>query len=68
MDAFFGGGAAGGGGQGRGPRSRVRRGQDALIRLDVTLAEAAFGVTKELKVDTAVVCEVCHGEGAAPGT
>ena len=68
MDAFFGGGAAGGGGQSRGPRSRARRGQDALIRLDVTLAEAAFGVTRELKVDTALRCEVCEGEGTAPGT
>ena len=33
-------------GQGRGPRPRVRRGQDALIRLDVELAEAAFGITR----------------------
>ena len=65
MDAFFGGGAAA---QGRGPRSRVRRGQDALIRIEVDLADAAFGVTRELKVDTAVVCGTCHGEGAAPGT
>jgi molecular chaperone DnaJ len=66
MDAFFGGQA--GGGQGRGPRPRERRGQDALIRLEVELAEAAFGVTRELKVDTAVLCSTCHGEGAAPGT
>jgi molecular chaperone DnaJ len=65
MDAFFGGQAAG---QGRGPRPRVHRGQDALIRMEVSLAEAAFGVTRELKVDTAVVCTTCHGEGAAPGT
>ncbi|MDF9715507.1 molecular chaperone DnaJ [Nocardioides sp. ChNu-153] len=71
MDAFFGGGGPGqpgGGGAGRGPRPRMRRGQDALIRLDVELAEAAFGVTRELKVDTAVVCETCHGDGAAPGS
>jgi len=68
MDAFFGGGAPGAGGQGRGPRPRVRRGQDALIRLEVELAEAAFGVTRELKVDTAVVCDACHGDGAAPGS
>ncbi|QBX56590.1 molecular chaperone DnaJ [Nocardioides seonyuensis] len=69
MDAFFGGGAAPGGGGGqRGPRSRQRRGQDALIRIDVSLAEAAFGVTREIKVDTAVRCEACQGEGAAPGT
>ena len=46
----------------------TRRGQDALIRLEIELAEAAFGVTRELKVDTAVVCSTCHGEGAAPGT
>jgi molecular chaperone DnaJ len=65
MDAFFGGGAAQ---SGRGPRSRVRRGQDALIRIDVELAEAAFGVTRELKVDTAVVCGTCSGSGASPGT
>ncbi|WP_182523740.1 molecular chaperone DnaJ [Nocardioides dongkuii] len=70
MDAFFGGqgpGGAGGPG-GRGPRSRSRRGQDALIRLEIELAEAAFGVTRELNVDTAVQCSTCHGEGAAPGT
>ncbi len=70
MDAFFGGNGAGAaqGAGGRGPRPRVRRGQDALIRLDVDLAEAAFGTTRELKVDTAVLCSTCHGEGAAPGT
>jgi molecular chaperone DnaJ len=66
MDAFFGGGGAAG--QGRGPRPRERRGQDALIRLEVELAEAAFGITRDLKVDTAVLCSTCHGEGTAPGT
>jgi molecular chaperone DnaJ len=66
MDAFFGGGGGAAGG-GRGPRPRVRRGQDALIHLDVELAEAAFGTTRELKVDTAIVCPLCHGDGAAPG-
>ena len=67
MDAFF-GGAGAGGAAGRGPRSRVRRGQDALVRLDVELAEAVFGTTRELKVDTAVRCPVCQGDGAAPGS
>jgi molecular chaperone DnaJ len=67
MDAFF-GGQGGPGGQGRGPRPRVHRGQDALIRMEVSLAEAAFGVSRELKVDTAVVCTTCQGEGTAPGT
>ncbi|NYI06668.1 molecular chaperone DnaJ [Allostreptomyces psammosilenae] len=62
MDAFFGTAAQ------RGPRSRTRRGQDAMIRVEITLEEAAFGATKELQVDTAVVCATCNGEGAAPGT
>ncbi len=67
MDAFF-GGQGPGAAQGRGPRPRSRRGQDALIRLEIELADAAFGVTRELKVDTAVLCTTCHGEGAAPGS
>ncbi|MGH3424970.1 MAG: molecular chaperone DnaJ [Nocardioidaceae bacterium] len=62
MDAFFGQGAQ------RGPRTRSRRGQDALIRLSVELAEAAFGTTRELKVDTAVQCTTCHGSGASHGS
>ncbi|MFV0451699.1 MAG: molecular chaperone DnaJ [Propioniciclava sp.] len=49
----------------RGPRSRVRRGQDALVRLNLTLAEAAFGVTRPVRVETAVVCPSCGGKGAA---
>jgi molecular chaperone DnaJ len=63
MDAFF-----GGGGGGRGPRPRHRRGQDALIRVDIDLAEATFGVTRDLQVDTAVTCPTCSGAGARPGT
>ncbi|MEU8174339.1 molecular chaperone DnaJ [Microbispora hainanensis] len=63
MDAFF--GSAGGA---RGPRSRARRGRNATIRVELDLAEAAFGTTREIVVDTAVVCEVCQGSGAASGT
>lgn len=66
MDAFF--GAAGGGGGGRGPRSRARRGRNATIRVELDLRESAFGTTRELVVDTAVLCEVCTGSGAASGT
>jgi molecular chaperone DnaJ len=63
MDAFFGGQGAE-----RGPRSRQRRGQDALIRVQIELREAVFGTEKEISVDTAVGCPTCHGEGAQPGT
>src|SRR5699024_4852061 len=66
MDAFF-GGAGGMGGQ-RGPRSRIRPGADALVRLDLDLADTAFGVTREITRDTAIRCGRCNGEGTAPGT
>lgn len=62
MDAFFGQSAA------RGPRSRVQRGQDALLRMTIDLADAAFGVTRDLKLDTAVVCTTCDGSGAREGS
>ncbi len=63
MDAFF-----GGGGGHRGPRPRARRGQDALIRVQIDLADAVFGGTRDLTVDTAVLCHACEGAGTAPGS
>jgi molecular chaperone DnaJ len=61
MDAFFGGGGS------RGPKPRVRRGQDALIKVAIDLSEAAFGAVKEIQVDTALVCPTCTGTGCATG-
>jgi molecular chaperone DnaJ len=65
MDAFFG---AATGGAGRGPRSRVQPGQDALIRIELSLEECNSGVSRELTVDTAIVCDICQGSGCAAGT
>ncbi len=65
VDAVFG---AAGGGTTRGPRSRARRGRNATIRIELDLSECAFGATRELTVDTAVVCPTCSGEGTAPGS
>jgi molecular chaperone DnaJ len=65
MDAFFGQAA---GGASRGPRSRQRRGQDALIQIEIDLSQAVFGAERELTMDTAVACGTCHGDGAQPGT
>lgn len=64
MDAFFGGGGAGQ----RGPKPRTRRGQDALIRLELDLREAAFGTIRDITVDTAVPCGTCQGSGSAQGS
>ncbi len=61
MNAFFGGNGAGQ----RGPRTRSRRGQDALIRIQVDLNTAVFGDTRELAIDTATACNTCLGKGTA---
>lgn len=65
FETFFG---AAGGGAPRGPVPRARRGQDALVRLDLDLAEAAFGVHRDVQVDTAVLCPTCGGTCCRPGT
>ncbi|MCQ4621120.1 molecular chaperone DnaJ [Corynebacterium sp. CCUG 71335] len=61
FEAFFGDAGAGGG---RGPRSRVQPGNDALLRTSISLAEAYSGTRKDVTVDTAVVCEHCRGTGS----
>lgn len=52
----------------QGPESRTRQGQDALIQVRISLKEAVFGTEKEITVDTAVACQVCHGAGTEKGT
>lgn len=59
---FFGGAGS------SGPRSRAQKGQDALLRVDLSLEEAVFGVTKTLPIETAALCEECQGSCAKPGT
>lgn len=58
FEAFF-----GGGGGSRGPVSRVRPGSDSLLRMRLTLSDCATGVTKQVTVDTAVLCDLCQGRG-----
>lgn len=62
FDAFFGQTSS------RGPRSRTRRGQDALLRVQIDLAAAVFGTTQEIQVDTAVACPTCNGGGTSDGS
>ncbi len=61
MDAFFGGGGS------RGPRPRTRQGQDALIRIEVDLFQACFGIEREISVESAIACEKCQATGCADG-
>jgi molecular chaperone DnaJ len=46
----------------------VRPGADALIRIDLDLADTAFGTTRDLTLDTAIRCSRCDGAGTAAGT
>jgi molecular chaperone DnaJ len=62
FDAFFGQTSS------RGPRSRTRRGQDALLRIEIDLAAALFGTEHEIQVDTAVACPTCGGHGTSDGS
>ena len=61
FEAFFGGGF--GASTSRGPTGRVRPGSDSLLRMRLDLGECATGVTKQVTVDTAVLCDRCQGRG-----
>ena len=62
LGAFFGDDIFSGG-----RRSRPRGG-DATASIELTLAEAAFGVTREVAVEVISGCERCGATGAEPGT
>ncbi len=74
LDSFlrnFGMGGGGGGGFGDmfgGGQGAQRRGRDLQITLNISLADAAKGVTKKLKVNKQVPCDSCDGSGAAEGS
>lgn len=61
----FGGGRAGAAG---GRRSAAQRGADLRYDLEMTLEEAAAGMTAQLRIPRLEACESCQGAGAAPGT
>lgn len=52
---FFGGGSS--------RTTRTRRGNDRLIRVDLTFDEAVFGTKLNIDVDVYDKCEKCAGEG-----
>jgi molecular chaperone DnaJ len=66
FDVFFGGGI---GGRRRGSRrTRTHRGEDLFAQLTLTFEEAAFGVEKDVTMDTLDECSRCKGTGCEPGT
>jgi molecular chaperone DnaJ len=68
FEAFFGSSPFGGGRPGQRRRTRTGRGRDLHLVLELDFEEAAFGTTKEVRVDTQQMCDRCGGTGAEPGT
>ena len=68
FSSFFGGDMGGFGGSRRSSSrasSQPRKGQDRLMRMDITFMEACFGTTKTLNLTVDEVCSACGGSGAA---
>jgi molecular chaperone DnaJ len=47
---------------------RQNRGSDLRYNMEITLEEAFAGKAAEIRVNTAVACEICNGTGAEPGS
>jgi molecular chaperone DnaJ len=64
FEAFFGGDPFGGGAGG----PRAVQGGDVGVEVEISLEEAARGVSVEVSYDSVEACERCHGNKAEPGT
>jgi molecular chaperone DnaJ len=64
---LFGFGDVFGGGRG-GRRTAAQRGADLRYDLEITLEEAANGMTAQLRIPRLETCETCKGSGAAEGS
>jgi len=56
------------GGRGGQRRGGPPRGADLRVDVDLTFAEAVWGVTKDVKVTRQAACTTCTGTGAKPGS
>lgn len=65
---LFGFGDVFSGSRGGSRRSSAQRGADLRYDLEITLEEAAAGMTAQLRIPRLESCEKCKGSGAAPGT
>ncbi len=56
------------GGSPFGSGSRVKRGRDISLELDVTFHESIFGTERNVLISKVSVCKTCSGSGAKSGT
>jgi molecular chaperone DnaJ len=67
-DLFGFGDVFGAGGRGGSRRSSAQRGADLRYDLEISLEQAAVGMTAQLRIPKLETCETCSGSGATPGT
>jgi molecular chaperone DnaJ len=67
-DLFGFGDVFGSTGRGGSRRSASQRGADLRYDLEITLEQAAEGMTAQLRIPKLETCETCTGSGAKPGT
>jgi len=67
-DLFGFGDVFGSGGRAGSRRSAAQRGSDLRYDLEITLEQAALGMTAQLRIPKLESCDKCNGSGAAPGT
>lgn len=65
---LFGFGDVFGGGRGGSRRTSAQRGADLRYDLEITLEEAANGMTAQLRIPRLESCDTCKGSGAASGS
>jgi molecular chaperone DnaJ len=65
---LFGFGDVFGGARGGTRRSSAQRGADLRYDLEITLEEAAKGMTAQLRIPRLETCDICKGAGAKAGT
>jgi molecular chaperone DnaJ len=55
-------------GGGQQSRSRVRKGRDIQVDVELTFKEAIFGVDKNINIEKISTCDECSGTGGKKGT
>ncbi len=63
FEDIFGGGRSQGGGA-----NAAYRGSDLQYNLELSLEEAVFGTSVDIRIPTKQTCETCHGTGAKEGS
>lgn len=68
FDDLFGGGFFGGSSRRGSSRNRPTKGEDSLVKVDLTFEEAVFGCKKTISIDLDTECDSCDGKGGSGET